>query len=405
MKKQNDYYKRFYREIQDWYFWVFKTSDMQSYDILKTFTQMFFLWLLKEKDVIDIDVFQGSKLIQLDEELPFLFDILHFDINKTEISDKYLSSLGEEIDLSDEYEVKKIKMVKVRGLIEVFKSYNFSFDNEENTINIKTLGKVFENLLAVYNPETQKNARKSTASFYTPREIVDYMVAESLVAHLKTKFEERGGNISEEVENNINELVNTDKQPFNGEDVQFIVSVISQIKILDPAVGSGAFTVGVLDKLVWLLEKIDGDNKLWKNIHKNSRSNEFVFSSMNNDNYSRKFYLMQYNIFGVDIQPLAIRIAKMNFYISLIKEQSIESIKKGIFPNLDKTFAIANTLISLDDKQEETQMSLFNIDGRTDREKLLEIRQKYLRADSVEEEKKYENEYLKLRDELLKKYE
>ncbi len=89
---------------------------------------------------------------------------------------------------------KKTKEASVMGLINILKSYNFTIDeNEPNDIEValdpELLGKVFENLLASYNPETKTTARKQTGSFYTPREIVNYMVDESLIAHLKNSLQ------------------------------------------------------------------------------------------------------------------------------------------------------------------------------------------------------------------------
>ena len=94
------------------------------------------------------------------------------------------------VDLSIWYNDKRKKAVKVRGLIQILKRYNFTVEentpfDKEVSLDPELLGKVFENLLASFNPETQTTARKQTGSFYTPREIVQYMVDESLVAHLK----------------------------------------------------------------------------------------------------------------------------------------------------------------------------------------------------------------------------
>ena len=85
---------------------------------------------------------------------------------------------------------KKRKKEKVRGLINLLDSYKFTIiENtpieEEIALDPELLGKVFENLLASYNPETGTTARKQTGSFYTPREIVNYMVDESLIAYFK----------------------------------------------------------------------------------------------------------------------------------------------------------------------------------------------------------------------------
>lgn len=97
---------------------------------------------------------------------------------------------GKNIDLSEYYGDKKKKKVSARGIIDILKRYNFTVEentpfDQEVSLDPELLGKVFENLLAAYNPETQTTARKQTGSFYTPREIVQYMVDESLVAHLK----------------------------------------------------------------------------------------------------------------------------------------------------------------------------------------------------------------------------
>jgi hypothetical protein len=98
-----------------------------------------------------------------------------------------------EVDLSADYGDTKFRRVPVRGLIHIFNRYNFTV--EENTpieqevaLDPELSGKVFENLLAAYNPETGATARKQTGSFYTPREIVNYMVDEALIACLKEKL-------------------------------------------------------------------------------------------------------------------------------------------------------------------------------------------------------------------------
>ena len=100
-----------------------------------------------------------------------------------------------EVDLSADYGDPKFKRIKVRGLIHTLDHYKFTITEntpieEEIALDPELSGKVFENLLAAYNPETGATARKQTGSFYTPREIVDYMVDEALIACLKTKVEQ-----------------------------------------------------------------------------------------------------------------------------------------------------------------------------------------------------------------------
>ena len=96
------------------------------------------------------------------------------------------------VDLNAAYGTRE-KRHKVRGLIHILSSYKFTIAEntpieEEVALDPELLGKVFENLLAAYNPETEATARKQTGSFYTPREIVNYMTDESLIAYLKNEL-------------------------------------------------------------------------------------------------------------------------------------------------------------------------------------------------------------------------
>ena len=112
--------------------------------------------------------------------------------NVLKVSDDLFFSPEQSIDLNEIYGTKN-KAYKVRGLIHILDSYKFTIDEntpieEEIALDPELLGKVFENLLASYNPETQTTARKQTGSYYTPREIVNYMVDESLISYLKLDF-------------------------------------------------------------------------------------------------------------------------------------------------------------------------------------------------------------------------
>ncbi|XZO04225.1 MAG: hypothetical protein ACM65L_11125 [Microcoleus sp.] len=99
----------------------------------------------------------------------------------------------QDVDLNADFGTSR-KKYQVRGLVEIFKSYKFTIAEntpfeEDVALDPELLGQVFENLLAAYNPETQTTARKQTGSFYTPREIVNYMVDESLIAYLKNQID------------------------------------------------------------------------------------------------------------------------------------------------------------------------------------------------------------------------
>ncbi len=173
----------------------------------------------------------------------------------------------ESVDLSDDYgeNTPQFKQASVKGLINILKTYNFTV--EENTpaevevaLDPELLGKVFENLLASFNPETKTTARKQTGSFYTPREIVNYMVDESLIAYFKEKT-----SIGEE---QIRPLFQYTDEGHNLTEtlVKELMEALYHCKILDPACGSGAFPMGILQKLVHLLQKVDPENHYWKKI-------------------------------------------------------------------------------------------------------------------------------------------
>ena len=279
------------------------------------------------------------------------------------------------LDLSKATGDKKRKKEKVQGLINLLDSYKFTITEntpieEEIALDPELLGKVFENLLASYNPETGNTARKQTGSFYTPREIVNYMVDESLIAYLEGQLKAKVPKLSEmkDLQDLLREVfAYTEKvHPFDEEEVEALIDAIDTCKILDPACGSGAFPMGILHKLVFILAKLDPNNDHWKEkqIAKAEQipdvsAREIAVNAIEKDfetndlDYGRKLYLIENCIYGVDIQPIAIQISKLRFFISLICDQRTNKNKAqncGVrpLPNLETKFVAANTLISLD---------------------------------------------------------
>ena len=291
--------------------------------------------------------------------------------------------VGKNIDLSEWYGDKKKKKVSARGIIDILKRYNFTVEentpfDQEVSLDPELLGKVFENLLASYNPETQTTARKQTGSFYTPREIVQYMVDESLVAHLKRT-------VGDELEEQYRQLMRyTDEEvPLTDAQRKQIMQSLYHCKVLDPACGSGAFPMGMLQQMVHILNRIDPDNEMWKEMmlkaaidetseaYRTASSDErremiadierSFDESVNRPDYARKLYLIENCIYGVDIQPIAIQISKLRFFISLVVDQKsndnpAENFGIRPLPNLEAKFVAANTLIGLDKKD----VSLFD---------------------------------------------
>ena len=269
-----------------------------------------------------------------------------------------------------------------QGLIPLLEHYKFTV--EENTpieqevaLDPELLGRVFENLLAAYNPETGATVRKQTGSYYTPRAIVDYMVEEALVATLSQKCDPTDGDAKLWDERlhyllDYAQAFDDANEWFDDVETDAIVRAISELKILDPAVGSGAFPMGMLHKLTLALRRLDPDNSRWEQLQKEragqraeaafdtqddkARREELVeidetFKRYRDSDFGRKLYLIQSSIFGVDIQPVACQIAKLRFFISLAIEQAPDQNAENFgikpLPNLETRFIAANTLIGL----------------------------------------------------------
>ena len=269
-----------------------------------------------------------------------------------------------------------------QGLIPLLEHYKFTV--EENTpieqevaLDPELLGRVFENLLAAYNPETGATVRKQTGSYYTPRAIVDYMVEEALVATLSQKCNPTDGDAKLWDERlhyllDYAQAFDDASEWFDDVETDAIVQAISELTILDPAVGSGAFPMGMLHKLTLALRRLDPDNSRWEKLQKEralqraeiafdtqddpTRREELIeidetFKRYRDSDFGRKLYLIQNSIFGIDIQPVACQIAKLRFFISLAIEQEPEQNAENFgikpLPNLETRFIAANTLIGL----------------------------------------------------------
>lgn len=250
---------------------------------------------------------------------------------------------------------------RIRGLIRTLERYKFTIAEntpveEEIALDPELLGRVFENLLASFNPETETQARKQTGSFYTPREIVDYITDEVLAHHLADTV---SANITDDLRSVL--TYSTKEIELPSETTEQLISAIETVRILDPACGSGAFPMGVLNKLVLLLRHFDPHNESWKkrqlaaveriddaDAQEKARKEIEDSFAYNELDYGRKLFLIKRAIYGVDIQPIAIHIAKLRFFISLLVDQKIDPNRPncGIqaLPNLESNFVAADTL-------------------------------------------------------------
>ena len=328
------------------------------------------------------------------------------------------------VDLSHELGSKS-KNVRVRGLFNILSSYKFTIAEntpieEDVALDPELLGNVFEDLLASYKPEEDSTARKQTGSYYTPKEIVNYMVGESLKLYLKQALLSDTYLTEKDIDSKLENLLayTESSHCFNDSEVEILITAIDTCKIIDPACGSGAFPMSILHKLVFVLNKLDPNNKLWMERQKkeifslsDSEIREKALADVedafiNNElDYGRKLFLIKNCIYGVDIQPIAAQISKLRFLISLMIDQNVdrrkpkENFKIRALPNLETKFIVANSLIGLPER--EMQMSLYEVPAVEDKLRQLEdVRTKMFSARLRHRKIEYLNKDKELREEL-----
>ena len=264
-----------------------------------------------------------------------------------------------------------------KGLISILSRYNFTIEEnspEEQQVALdpELLGKVFENLLGAYNPETKETARNQSGSFYTPREIVNYMVDESLIAYL-------GDNAL------IRSLFRPDfsYDTSKKDDYQKIAEKLKAVKVLDPACGSGAFPMGLLNRMIDILDRISPDESI----------------------YDLKLSIIENCLYGSDIQSIAAQITKLRFFISLIcdceKDASKPNFGIPTLPNLETKFVSANSLIAK--KKKALQGNLFeNQEIEPTKDELQRIRHMHFSAKSTSAKHRLREKDQALREKLAK---
>lgn len=301
----------------------------------------------------------------------------------------------------------------IKSLFEILETYNFTIDentsfDEELSIDPEMLGRIFENLLAEINPETGESARKSTGSYYTPRIIVDYMVDESLCLYLKEKT-----GIEEKKLRSLISYDLGDDAPLTDEEKDKIIKYLGEVKILDPACGSGAFPIGALQKIVFILQQIDPKAEKMYELEikqipselKRFIQREYEHGSFD---YLRKLRIIRDCIYGVDIQPIATEISRLRCFLTLVVDQGIDDTQenRGIqpLPNLDFKFVTANSLIGLP-KIDQPQQSMFDDHKQID--ELKNIRNDYFNSTGIEREQlktEFVMQQKKLVDQLIKEH-
>jgi hypothetical protein len=372
-------------------------QERQEYAI-RLFGRLIFCWFLKEKQskaqiqLLPSDVFdeaiQSSGDVLKEVLEPLFFGCLNTPANERHVDLStprfqkvpYLNGgLFQPIEGPGGDYFAGLNRTRVRipkswfsALLETLRTYNFTIDENlefdvELSIDPEMLGRIFENLLAEINPETGESARRTTGSFYTPRRIVNYMVDESLKHLLLEKTEITGEKITALISvDDLDDAV----YPLTDSEREQVSTVLYSLRALDPACGSGAFPIGLLQKLAFILEQTDphfrvGKSLLSKSYLKNSEHLSTNFG------YLRKLVLIRDVIHGVDIQPIAVEISKLRCFLTLIVEQEVLDDKpnRGVepLPNLDFQFVCGNSLISLADSSQHSFWEDATVEGNLNR--------------------------------------
>ncbi|MDO8460228.1 MAG: Eco57I restriction-modification methylase domain-containing protein, partial [Nanoarchaeota archaeon] len=205
-------------------------------------------------------------------------------------------------------------------MFDIFDRYNFTVREDEPlekevAVDPEMLGKVFENLI-------EENLRKGKGTYYTPREIVHYMCRESLINYLTTEVPFVKSEFIVNLLKWDGGLVS-----FHNDEEEQVEGALRNIKIVDPACGSGAFLVGMLQEIV------------------RARLLLSAFHNKGVTEYQIKKETIQNCIYGVDIDPGAIEIAKLRLWLSLVVDYDLEEIEP--LPNLDYKIMVGNSLIEL----------------------------------------------------------
>ena len=358
--------------------------------------RILFVWFLRKKNLINRDIsyftlddpYKQTDYYKKKLEVLF-FGVLNKEFSERDITDTvtpYLNGGLFDVATNDFFNDQNLSFPNgfFNQLFDTLNKYNFTVDEsspefQQVAIDPEMLGRIFESLLAEQvDDDTGATKKKATGAFYTPREIVNYMCERSLIEYLKTKIPE-----TPDRDRRIEELVTLPETVFRDQDQnkrrdwkpyceQIIIALQgkddqSPITILDPAVGSGAFPMGMLHLLVKIYGRLD--SKYEKNI----------------SDLKRK--ILANSLYGVDIEQTAIEICRLRAWLSIIVDVN-EALVVEPLPNLDFKFTCANTLINLEDSKQD---SLFS-DPQL-KEKLLSIRDRYFNISSKKQKGVLQKEY------------
>ncbi|MFC1875492.1 Eco57I restriction-modification methylase domain-containing protein [Chloroflexota bacterium] len=383
-------------------------DDNKTYEefAVRLIGRSIFCWFLKHKKsikgipLIAKDALSMAAVQNHSNYYHSILEPLFFELMNTPIKDRKTVTIPEagnvpflngglfEPHEKDFYKPSLINVLKIpdkwfTDFFTVLEQYNFTIDENsavdaDVSVDPEMLGRIFENLLAEVDPFTDETARKATGSFYTPRTIVDYMVEQSLKQYLlmRTALPEETINTLLSYEDNSISLQEKESNA--------IVTALKEIRIIDPACGSGAFPMGILHRMLLALEKVDPKLEIWRKLYLNAYHpvmRKIIEDKLNkgNEHYIRKLTVIQDSVYGVDIQPIAVEISKLRCFLSLVVDELVfdEEENRGIepLPNLEFKFVAANSLIGL---PKTATQSAFGITDTVN--KLRELRESYLNS-------------------------
>lgn len=362
-----------------------KDLGVKKHFAIRLLGRLIFCWFLKKKGIVNDDVLSSNAVANYTNYYKEMLEKLFFDVFNTPLKER-TKNLPDKIkdypflngglfeDQKEDYKDNYQLFLPNEWFYNLYNStlekYNFTIDentssNAEIAIDPEMLGRIFENLLAEQNPETQESARKSTGSYYTPREIVDYMVEQSIFEYLKCNVTLSGVEPSA-IEDFIHtEELSEELKPLSEE----IHTKLNKVKILDPACGSGAFPIGMLQKLIALKLQLSPLERGQKGVSV----------------YELKLQTILNSIYGCDIQPMAVELSRLRCWLSLIIDEPVDKKKPnwGIenLPNLDFKFVCVNSLIGLPEFSASFGIS------EDEFNKLKNLREEYFTASAKRKEK------------------
>jgi len=354
--------------------------------------RLVFCWFIRKKNYIneDLSYFESTKYaddtLYYREKLEVLFfDVLNrpfLERSNLDLVTPYLN--GGLFEEKPDDLVNNLSLSFPKNYFDVFynflNSYNFTTDEstsqfQQVAIDPEMLGRIFENLLAEITEDSGAQARKAKGAFYTPREIVDYMCRETLRTYLLSNI-----GIDAKIEQRLGQLIDGTDREFQDQDHNWrrdwkpykenLLNALDNLKVLDPACGSGAFPMGMLQLLL----------KIYERLEPKLNASE------------AKLKIIENNLYGSDIEPMAVEISRLRAWLSLVVDLPLDVKSIDPLPNLDFKFVCANSLLSLESEHDGIN---FGIDPELN-QKLASIRSKYFSSSSHLEKTTLEASYFEL---------